>query len=320
MRIFAIRDDYIPEDTGMPRKDLAWLFYYEREKMFFTELPDDADPWETPLLLSSFAERGEKTVGSYWSLRWVQQRIVPPDRQNIGMILRDNGLREYDEFGLLMLAMGRCAQDDCYLTEIKEADLPESVRRRFLKRVEDVVPLSQSESRQSESLKTEGCQFGNSQFGSLQSDGICSEICESENFQPEKRQILVFFCDGTVKKYDLGDYFAGHPEFQILTERRDYFERVRPQTGGYGVTWDVNLNISDAELNRMGTEIPLTAGDFKDYVMRSVVNTAEACELLACSRQNINDLVKRGKLHPVKVWERTTLFWKSEVMARKMLT
>lgn len=306
MRIFAIRDDNIPEDKGMPRKDLAWLFYYEREKMFFTELPDDADPWETPLLLSSFAERGEKTVGSYWSLRWVQQRIVPPDRQNIGMILRDNGLKEYDEFGLLMLAMGRCAQDDCYLAEIQEADLPESVRQRFLKRVEDVLPL--------ENPQSENCQSGSQQPESLQPGS-----CKAENCQTEKRQLLVFFRDGTVKKCDLGDYFAGHPEFRILAERKHYFERVRPQTGGYGVTWDVNLNISDEELNRMGTEIPLTAADFKNYVMRNVINTAEACDLLGCSRQNINDLVKRGKLHPVKVWERNTLFWKNEVAARRIL-
>ena len=42
----------------------------------------------------------------------MQQRIVPTDRQNLGEILRDNGLKEYDEFELLMLATGRCAQDD----------------------------------------------------------------------------------------------------------------------------------------------------------------------------------------------------------------
>ena len=50
---------------GQEHKDLAYLFYYEKEKLFFTELPEEADPWETPLLLSSFAERGIKTVNSY---------------------------------------------------------------------------------------------------------------------------------------------------------------------------------------------------------------------------------------------------------------
>ncbi|MBR2823489.1 MAG: hypothetical protein IKE24_07385 [Clostridia bacterium] len=43
---------------------------------------------------------------------WVQQLIVPQDRQNIGQVLKENGLGVYDEFQLLMLTMGRCAQED----------------------------------------------------------------------------------------------------------------------------------------------------------------------------------------------------------------
>ena len=136
MKIFAIRDDSMLVQT-----DLAYLLYYEIEKRFYIELPEDADPWETPLILSSFAKRGERTVNSYWSKLWVQQRIIPSDRQNLGRILKDNGLDEYDEYELLMLANGRCAQDDCYLVPVDEAQLPTEVRQRFLTRIEDVIPL-----------------------------------------------------------------------------------------------------------------------------------------------------------------------------------
>ena len=62
MRIFAIRDESIARDAV-----LGYLIYYERPKAFYIELPDDADVWETPLLLSSFVRRGEHSVGSYWS-------------------------------------------------------------------------------------------------------------------------------------------------------------------------------------------------------------------------------------------------------------
>lgn len=137
MKIFAIRDESMPL-----QRDLAYLLYYEGEKHFYIELPDEADPWETPLLLSSFVKKGETTVNSYWSKVWVQQRIVPTDRQNLSQILRDNGLKEYDEFELLKLTMGRCAQDDCYLVPISETQLPNDVLKRFEKRIEDVVPLS----------------------------------------------------------------------------------------------------------------------------------------------------------------------------------
>ena len=59
--------------------------------------------WETPLILSSFLKKGQKTINAYWSRIWVQQRIVPSDRQNLGMILRDNGLDFYDEYKLLTM-------------------------------------------------------------------------------------------------------------------------------------------------------------------------------------------------------------------------
>ena len=61
MKIFAIRDE------AEQKRDLAWLLYYEGAKKFYIELPEDADPWQTPLLLSSFAKRGERSVNSYWS-------------------------------------------------------------------------------------------------------------------------------------------------------------------------------------------------------------------------------------------------------------
>ena len=136
MKIFAIRDE-----AADVQKDLAYLLYYELEKRFYIELPEGADPWETPLLLDSFARQNETTINSYWSKVWVQQRIIPTDRQNIGEILRDNQLEEYDEYELLTLAMGRCAQDDYYLVPMDEKDLPEEIRKRFATRIEDVLPL-----------------------------------------------------------------------------------------------------------------------------------------------------------------------------------
>ena len=137
MKIFAIRDE-----SAEIQKDLAYLLYYEVEKRFYIELPEHADPWETPLLLDSFVKRNEMTVNSYWSQVWVQQRIVPTGRQNLGEILRDNGLEEYDEYKLLMLAMGRCAQDDYYLVPMEENELPQEIVKRYVTRIEDVLPLN----------------------------------------------------------------------------------------------------------------------------------------------------------------------------------
>lgn len=268
MKIYAIRDE-----SAEVQKDLAYLFYYEIEKQFYIELPENADPWETPLLLDSFVKRNEMTVNSYWALMWVQQRIVPIDRQNIGEILRDNGLEEYDEHKLLMLAMGRCAQDDYYLVPLDENELPQEIIKRYATRVEDILPL--------------------------------------EDFS-----LLVFFRDGSVKKCDLRAHFEETRPFGILLKKPEYFGSVRIQTGGYGVTWDVNMNIPDTMLYQIGEPIPMTMADFQNFVAQRVVNATEAAEILGCSRQNIIDLTKRGKLHPIKYSEKNTLYLKREVVKR----
>jgi len=268
MKIFAIRDEF--EDTP---KNLGYLLYYETEKNFYIELPENADPWKTPLILSSFAQKGETTINSYWSRLWVQQRIVPPDRQNIGQVLRDNKLKEYDEFDLLMLSMGRCAQDDYYLAPLDESELPKDVLRRFEKKIEDAVAL----------------------------DG---------------NKLLVFFRDGTIRKCDLTRYFETHKRFSILLSKPEFFPSVKIQTGGYGIRWDENLTITDSVLYKMGKAIPLTMEDFKRFASERIVNAAEAAEMLNCSRQYVNELVKKGLLHPIKAYEKTTLFLKSEVLKK----
>ena len=268
MKIFAIRDE-----TDPSQKDLAYLLYYETPKRFYIELPENADPWETPLLLASFAKDGVKSVNSYWSRLWVQQRIVPSDRQNLGQVLKDNKLKTYDEYELLMLAMGRCAQDDYYLVPITENDLPRKVVKRFEKRIEDIVPLS-------------------------------------------NHALLVFFRDGTVRRIDLAEYFSSRPRFQILLQHPELFGHVQIQTAGYGIQWDDNLVISDHELYSIGKRISLSMDDFKSFVEERVVNASEAAELLNCSRQYISELVKSGKLHPIKASEKNTLFLKSEILQR----
>lgn len=271
MKILAIR-----EDNGNSVKDLAYLLYYEKAKAFYIEIPEDADEWEVPLILDSFVKRGEHTVNAYWSKRWVEQRIVPTDRQNLGQILKANNLSEYDEFGLLMLSNGRCAQDDYYLAQIAEDAFPPFLLERYQKKVEDVVVL------------------GN-------------------------QNLLVFFRDGVVRKVDVTSLLVDKSEFKPVLERADLFSQVSVQVGGYGVCWGTELVLSDSILYQSGEIVPLSLEDFKGFVLNRVVNSAEAAEILDCSRQNIEDLVKRGKLTPIKSSSKNKLFLKSEIQQRNWL-
>lgn len=268
MRVFAIRDE---EEYGS--KDLAYLIYYEADKRFYIELPDDADPWETPLLLSSFIKKGEKTINAYWSKLWVRQRIVPTDRQNLGQVLKENSLTEYDEFELLMLANGRCAQDSYYLEPVDESIVAKRFWDRYEKKIEDIIPLAHN-------------------------------------------GLLVFFRNGEVKRCNIDVIRNTDRFFKPILSLAEVFQRVSIQTGGYGVCWGENVVISDAELYDTGISVPLSRNDFISFLKDRVISTSEAAELLCCSRQNINDLVAREKLHPVKVEQKNKFFLKSEILQR----
>ena len=269
MRIFAIKDENLSPDIV-----LGWLIYYERAKAFYIELPEDADPWETPLLLSSFVKRGQYAVSSYWSRLWVEQRIIPRDRQNIGQVLKENGLAEYDEFQLLLLTMGRCAQDDCYLEEVTSERLPELLAERWKTKVEDVVPL-------------QGC------------------------------RLLVFFRNGEVRIADAQLLSETYTDCKPYLVNEGRFAGVEVQPDGYGVMWSERAVLSDRELYEHSQAIPLTLDDFIGFVRHRIVSASEACRILECSRQNIDDLMKRGKLHPIRRDAKNRLFLKNEIMRRK---
>ena len=268
MRIFAIKAEH-----DLLNADIAYLFYYEQEKRFYIELPDDADPWNTPLILSSLLKRGERTVNSYWSKILVQQRIIPSDRQNLGQILKESGLDSYDEFQLLLLNEGRCSQDDYYIKEISPGDLPKEFLDRLQYKVEDVIPLA-------------------------------------------GKSLLVFFRNGLIKRCELQPILTADNVFSPLLKNNDYFNEVGILVGGYGVCWGDQLTISDRALYETGKVIPLSQEDFVTFVQQRIVTSTEAAELLQCSKQNIDDLVRRGKLHPIKTSPKSKLFLKSEILQR----
>ena len=268
MRIFAIRDEELHDQNI-----LAYLLYYEQAKSFYIELPDDADLWATPLLLSSFLKRREYTVNAYWSRMWVQQRIVPADRQNLGQVLKANDLDEYDEFQLLLLANGRCAQDSYFIEEITIDNVPYSLQQRWEKKLEDVIPLKQ-------------------------------------------HHLLVFFRDGTVRKCDITPLVKDNRAFRPILQNDNVFSSVAVQTDGYGVRWSEQAVIDNATLYKEGIDVPLSLDDFRSFISNRVVNSTEAAEMLGCSRQNIDDLTKRGKLHPVRFDTRNKLYLKNEIQQR----
>lgn len=263
MKLYAIKGD--------KKTTYAYLFCYPKTKEFVIELADKADHWETPLLLSSFAQKGILSVDPYHSKLWIQQRIVPYERQNIGQVLKDNGLKVYDELALLDKSDGRCAQDDYYIEKFDYAEMPRSIKNRLGKRIEASVPL------------------GNGQY-----------MITFQNGRNKKCNIKPF----VQNKSDLSAFLNAHP---------NHLDKAKIAAGGSVLRWDEKLMISCTELYDSGKMITLTADELNTIISSSIIDTAEACELLGCSRQYINELVSSGKLVPIKSNEKSTLFLRNDV-------
>ncbi len=265
MRIFEIKNEFLKSKT------VGWLLYFDAGKRFYIELPEKSDPWETPILLSSFLKKGWHSIDSEWSEMWVRERIIPPDRQNLGQILRDNHMKAYDEFRMLLLTQGRCSQDDCYLSETAIDKIPEWLARRFSRKVKDVIP---------------------------QSD----------------HHMLVFFMNGETKQCALNEILSKDIAFSPVLENNALYLSVSIQPGGYGICWGRDLNVPDSKLYAVGKKVPLSYEDFIYFAKHKIVNTPETMERLGCTRQNVNDLVKRNRLNPIKVTGKNKMFLIHDVM------
>ena len=99
-------------------KTVAILNYDERKKEYTIDIPDNVTEKEAPFMLALLLQKGIRHVDPEWSMKWVQGRIVPSSRQNIGEILRVNGMDSYDEHTLLMKNEGRCCQDEYHIEQL----------------------------------------------------------------------------------------------------------------------------------------------------------------------------------------------------------
>ena len=135
MKSYAIYDEQM-----VRAEPIGYLFYYEKSKSFIIELSSELDEWQAPLLFQGLVKKGIYTIPKEIALMWVRERIIPSGRQNIGEILRTHRLKEYSEITMLSLSKGRSSQDSCYVKEVKEEDIPEYVKKRWLGNVIECFP------------------------------------------------------------------------------------------------------------------------------------------------------------------------------------
>lgn len=135
MKNYAIYDDQLERTDP-----IGYLFYYEKAQSFIIELSSDLDEWQAPLLFQGLVKKGIYTIPKDIALMWVRERIIPSGRQNIGEILKNHKLKEYSEIAMLSLSRGRSSQDSCFVKEVYEEEVPESIKSRWLGNVIECFP------------------------------------------------------------------------------------------------------------------------------------------------------------------------------------
>ena len=116
MRKFEIVDS----EGRCPDSVCAVLSCDQSSNDFSVEVEEWAGPNDVPVQFSPFVEKGQRRIPEKWVYAWIDERVAPPTRQNIGEVLKEHGLNRYDACELLVSNAGRSSQDGFYLREITD--------------------------------------------------------------------------------------------------------------------------------------------------------------------------------------------------------
>lgn len=132
----------------------------------------------------------------------------------------------------------------------------------------------------------------------------------------DKRVLLCFFVDGTVRKIDLNT-ISDMDDVDKILKNDSLYQSCEIGIGGYFITFNDSIDIAADVLYETGVRIPLSRNDFICFAQNNVLDTSQCCEILSCSRQNISYLVKQEKLHAIKENVKGNLYLKADVSRNK---
>ena len=68
-------------------------------------------------------------------------------------------------------------------------------------------------------------------------------------------KLLVTFFNDEIKEYNVDIWFDKNYDFKVLSNTTGLFEHVKVDAGGYGISWNDNLDLSCKELYFNDTSI-----------------------------------------------------------------
>lgn len=84
------------------------------------ELNPQADEGDIPFEFRRSFRNGEYSIDRERVFKWIITRIPPQYRQDIGDVLRELGLSEYNEIEMFKAYRGRSVRDDYYIEMVED--------------------------------------------------------------------------------------------------------------------------------------------------------------------------------------------------------
>ncbi len=77
-----------------------------------------------------------------------------------------------------------------------------------------------------------------------------------KNIKPlDDNVLMVTFFDGTIKEYDVKCLYGIFPQFRVFDVDVDLFNQVKVDTGGYGISWNDDLDLDADDIWEYGKTI-----------------------------------------------------------------
>lgn len=102
-------------DSWQDNINIGTLIYDTEEKDFQIIVKECLEPYKAPFIWEHFMKKGIYTIPKKWSKEWITDRIIPSNRQAIGILLNNAKIPIYTEYNMLIFNMGRCSNDGCYI-------------------------------------------------------------------------------------------------------------------------------------------------------------------------------------------------------------
>jgi len=127
LKIFEIRDN---------NKIYAYLFANSLYSDYYIEILDCDD---LDIFFKLFRDKNILVLNNESTKAFINERVIPSNRQNIKDILKEANFLEYNELDLFVEAKGKSSMDDLHIREIDYDDINENIKERRKHLIKDFM-------------------------------------------------------------------------------------------------------------------------------------------------------------------------------------